>query len=743
MKINRIEIDAFGKFNKFALDLSDGFLIIHGGNEDGKTTLMDFIKLILYSKADNARSLQNPRRKYVPFSGRPPAGALVVERGGMQYVMQKSIGDTPGKDRARIINVKTGVEEPLRNQEAGQWFTGLDAEGFDQICFIDDIGRINAPVGFNTEEQTIANLTGSGDKRVSRQVILKRLTDAKESLVSKNGKNGCLVDLKAKLQRLKNEKVQIDFTFQKQAALTEEYNTLREKYTEQRKLKSIVESLGIRDDMEKIEKLLAMIKDRSKDQTALSRPNIPASRMNEYLDRLRQASDEYFSAKKILEEWSEGETGYDGLSIIQDADIDQYEAYEQRIIGLELEMNALPQEKVSKLRIPNQLQIPIMLLIAVSAVVAALLFGPMYLLLLFLLLIVFFSIKIGDRKTSPKREGFIKQIEVMRAQANVILDKYGCENTAQLREHYIAWKAHAKNLETQSRLETKLNMSESRFIALAELYEPVRDTTDAQMLMERLTTALSGMDRLNDSIHEQTRALGFETENPSEISARLAALKVKVSSELSGIDTDAALRRWSAIKDEDFSTRMLELQKNLKTPGYTPDQLDNEIKAVSTAAADMAVYYKALETAVSVMDEASDELRSGFGAELNRRAGLILSELTNGQYTDILIAKDYSLSIKSEAQYREYEYFSSGAIDQAYLALRLSLSEMTSEQSEPFPLLLDDSLMQYDDVRLRLALKHLSNRHGQTVLFTCHKHIVEAGRSLGAHIASIRAVRQS
>ncbi|MDR1558681.1 MAG: AAA family ATPase [Clostridiales bacterium] len=743
MNIKRIEIDAFGKFNKFVLDFSEGFQIIHGGNEDGKTTLMDFIKLMLYSKADTVRSLQSPRRKYIPFSGRPPAGSLIVERGGQRYVIQKSIGESPGKDRARIINMSTGREESFRNQEAGQRFIGLDAEGFEQICFIENIGKISAPAGYDTEERTIANLTGAGDKRVSRHVIIKRLTDAKESLVSKSGKNGDLVDARAKLQRLKNEKAQTDFMFDKQAGLLAEYESLLALYNEQRKLRTIVESLGVREDAAKVESLLNMIKDRSKDQAALSRPNIPSDRMGEYLERLRQASDEYFSAKKVIEEWSVDEAGYDGLSIISDEDVRQYESYEQRILVMESEINALPQKSSLVIGLPPAFHMIILILIAAASVASALYFDSWrYLLLMILMIPVSVIVKIRDPKVEARREAYIKQIALIQTQAEQILKKNRCATAAELNERYIAWKTHAKNIETQSRLEIKLNGAASRFIAMAELYEPVKTPGGAQALLERLTSVMAGMEKHNAAIHDLAAALGFSSENPSEISARLAGMKIKIATTLSGQRPEEVIHRWNSIKDEDFSQQLLELQKKLKTPKYTPDQLEGEIAAASASAADMALYYKALESALSVMEESADELRAGFGAELNRRAGDILNGLTNGEYSEILVAKDYALSIKADSQYREYEYFSSGAIDQAYLALRLALSEITSVNAEPFPLLLDDALMQYDDARLRSALKLLSKREGQTVLFTCHKYVVDAARPLGAQIARIRTTPQ-
>ena len=741
MKILRIEIDAFGKFNKFHLDLSEGLVIIYGSNEDGKTTLMDFIKLILYSKADNSRSLQNPRRKYIPFSGRPPAGALVVAQHNTRYIIQKSIGESPSKDRVKIINIKTGMEEPFRNMEAGQLLLGLDSEGFEQICFIENVGRMSAPVGFNAEEQSIANITGSGDKRISRHVIVKRLTDAKELLVSKNGKNGSLVEIRDKLQKLKNEKAQIDVVFQKQAVLTAEYESLLKLHQEQRKLKSKVDVFSIRDKATKIEKLLAMMKESSKDHSMLSRPNIPADRMSEYLKRLQQASDEYLGTKKLMEQWTADETGYDGLSIISEDDIRQYEALEQSKVGLEAEINALTQNESSG--VPQAILIPVYLLIAAGAIGAALFFGPVWLALLVLIPVLYLVSKgAGNSTANAKREVYVNQLEDAHMQSKSILDKYRCRDTAELRERYIAWKAHSKNLETQSRLELKQNTASERFVAIADLYEPTKSPNSAQLLLDKLTAVFTGVEKRDESINHLAEELGFDSINPTDISARLAGMKIKLTSALSGENPEKMMQQWNSIKDIDFSQQLLELQKNIKTPDKTPDQLSNEIKATSETAEDMANYYKALDTAISVLHDSSDELRSGFSTELNRRAGLILSSLTDGVYNEMLIAKDYTLSIKDGSMYREFEYFSSGAIDQAYLALRLALSEMTAGSNESYPLLLDDALMQYDDERLAAALRILKKRSGQTILFTCHGHVAEVARSIGTPVISIHPVKK-
>ena len=46
MKIKSIYISAFGGVKNLKLELDDGFNVVYGENENGKTTVMSFIKMI-------------------------------------------------------------------------------------------------------------------------------------------------------------------------------------------------------------------------------------------------------------------------------------------------------------------------------------------------------------------------------------------------------------------------------------------------------------------------------------------------------------------------------------------------------------------------------------------------------------------------------------------------------------------------------------------------------------------------
>jgi uncharacterized protein YhaN len=61
---------------------------------------------------------------------------------------------------------------------------------------------------------------------------------------------------------------------------------------------------------------------------------------------------------------------------------------------------------------------------------------------------------------------------------------------------------------------------------------------------------------------------------------------------------------------------------------------------------------------------------------------------------------------------------SDGTADQLYLALRMAVA---AELTPRAPLILDDALVRFDDVRLKAALELLKDegRRKQVILFTC------------------------
>ncbi len=111
-----------------------------------------------------------------------------------------------------------------------------------------------------------------------------------------------------------------------------------------------------------------------------------------------------------------------------------------------------------------------------------------------------------------------------------------------------------------------------------------------------------------------------------------------------------------------------------------------------------------------------------------KEASRLFAELTEGRYTRVMapLEDENLLVINRQDQHVPVERLSRGTVEQLYLALRLALIQAYHQKGVNLPLVLDDTLVNFDHRRARQAvrlLQEMSATH-QLLLFTCHPHIV-------------------
>lgn len=167
-----------------------------------------------------------------------------------------------------------------------------------------------------------------------------------------------------------------------------------------------------------------------------------------------------------------------------------------------------------------------------------------------------------------------------------------------------------------------------------------------------------------------------------------------------------------------------ELYKKCKQIEKNPKDLEEMIQELRSECEDMEHYYDVVSIAFGVMNDTTQQIRQSFGPKLNEKTAKYFCALTNDAYEDVLVQSDYGIMAlkKGDISYRSYKYLSQGTIDQAYLALRLALIEIISEETNGnrLPLLLDDIFMQYDETRRTSGVEFLKEyaKTGQVILFT-------------------------
>ena len=117
--------------------------------------------------------------------------------------------------------------------------------------------------------------------------------------------------------------------------------------------------------------------------------------------------------------------------------------------------------------------------------------------------------------------------------------------------------------------------------------------------------------------------------------------------------------------------------------------------------------------------------RAATEEQLAQKAADYMDCLTDGRYDELVLARDLSAKARSadDPTPRDTAYLSAGTADLLYLSVRLALCELTCPTDDPCPLVLDDTLVNFDDARAERAraLFREIAQHRQVILFTCHE----------------------
>ncbi len=293
MKIRRIEIEQFGCFSDFKIDLEEGFNLIYGINGKGKSTLMAFIKMMFYSKGGNEKSadlLKNHRKKYRPWDGSPMSGAIVFEHEGCDYRLHKTFGKSPSSDVIQLWNTTKGTTVPLSVVcDAGNLIFGMSAAEFDRSIFIDCSGGFSDQTQDFGLESRIENLSLTGDEDISQRKVLDRLAAAKEELISKSGKKGMIVELESEISVLQSKKDLLMTQITEQSALNEQIALLEAEIAKDEKS---LESLSRADKLQGLQSELNVYKlllEKLNSLKAVEDKKIELNTVSPSHDRLRHA----------------------------------------------------------------------------------------------------------------------------------------------------------------------------------------------------------------------------------------------------------------------------------------------------------------------------------------------------------------------------------------------------------------------------------------------------------------------
>ncbi|MBR4874561.1 MAG: AAA family ATPase, partial [Clostridia bacterium] len=316
MRIDKIEIDGFGKLNNFSIELSSGFNLIFGENESGKSTLCDFLLCMFYDMPNDGKRLdlsESLRRKYKPWNSENFGGRVFFSHEGKDYILEKSFGKTKQSDRAKLLDALSW-DEAGSAENVGERFFGLGREGFLKTLYITALGEKTKDSGNEELLTKLSNLETGGDEEVSYINIKNALEKEQFSILTKTEKGGKLYTLKEKLNQLATER----------AAVAQSLEKYKEEEARAVLLKSEITKLqnGIKDE-EKVQKIAieheSFIAEKNKAETR----KIISDRIESELLKLSELKE---SKEKTSEELSKK---------INSEDIDNAKILEKQLVIFE------------------------------------------------------------------------------------------------------------------------------------------------------------------------------------------------------------------------------------------------------------------------------------------------------------------------------------------------------------------------------------------------------------------------
>lgn len=654
----------FGKLDHCSLSFSSGLNIIEAPNESGKSTLLAFLRVMLYGFPPRERGALADKNRYAPWSLSPMRGTLSLssQKGNITLQRDTARANSP---MGRFSAIYTGGGESvdgLTAADCGEALLGIPCEVYERSAFI---RQSSLTVDASAElERRIAALITTGEEGRSfseASAALKKQLNARK--YNKSGRIPALEAAVAAQERSLAELSQLTRSRQEAEAALAAFDAEEASLRAQLRAHDICDAQGIR---------LAAAQARQRWQAAESSA-----------EQLRRTLIENsIPPRDALEQ------GRMRLIALSSLKADAADA-QQRYRDAEGALAAFDEKPVERVRslLPYIIVSAVLFaaLMVIQTLPAAVAMAGRVLsgIALLALLIIDVNSRRKVRRVHDEKRRVFEQA-LREAQSDAAAQKKLCDSAA--RELLVLIPAG-----DISRVNTYLDTALHKY---AELDTLEREARELSLRCELLSAQQPQSDVPTEPAVRPTRSR-------AELQSALDALTVRRREAQSTFDYTSG--RCRAIGD----AAELEAMLAQKRAELAQNQAE----------------YDAIALAMDALQHANTALQSRFSPALSRRAGELFSRLTGGKYESVLLDRTFSAQAgeAGESISHDAQLLSLGTLDQLYLSVRLAICESVLPESDPPPIVLDDALVRFDDARCRAALDLLleESKSHQILLFTC------------------------
>ena len=652
----------FGKLEHRSLSFSKGLNIIEAPNESGKSTLLAFLRVMLYGFPPRERGAMADKNRYAPWSLSPMRGtlALTCQKGDITLQRDTARANSP---MGRFSAVYTGSGEAvdgLTAADCGETLLGVPCEVYERSAFI---RQSSLTVDASTElERRIAALITTGEEGQSfseASAALKKQLNAR-----KYNKSGRIPALEAEIsaqERALEELSQLTRSKRKAEEALASFDAEEASLREQLRAHDLCDAQDARRAAAEARQAWQSTESKAEHlRRALIEQNVPArDALEQGRARLNALSSlKAADAQKRCDDAEAALSDFDARPAERPRSLLPYIIVSAVLLLLFIFVSALPS--------------PVALAgcIVSGAALAA-------------LLVLNWNNARKVRAAHEEKRGVLEQaLRDARSDAAAQQKLYD----AAARELLVLIPAG-----DISRVGAYLDAALQKY---AELDALTREARDLSLRCELLSARAPKGDVPDEPVVRPARSR-------AELQTALDALARCRREAQSTFDYTSG--RCRAIGD----AAELEAALTQKRDELAQKQAE----------------YDAIVLAMESLQSANTALQNRFSPALSRRAGELFSRLTGGKYESVLLDRTFSAQAgeTGDSVSHDAQLLSLGTLDQLYLAVRLAICESALPADDPPPIVLDDALVRFDDERCRAALELLleESKSRQILLFTC------------------------
>lgn len=663
----------FGVLDGRQIRFEDGLNVLYLPNEGGKTTLCNFLRVMLYglntSKRDTRNQLSDKTR-FRPVDGNPMSGLLQLEWKGREIIISRQTGKgTAPMQEFSAVYADTGEPcEELTAKDCGRILTGVSEEAFQSSALLD--GQDQA-LSAGELEQRMLELSTSGDNAAVYSSAVSQLDQWKNALRG-TGSRGRYAAVEQELDSINHAVSRLDELTAQIAAYEAQIPAAQQAIEDaEQKQQEATEAFTLlfvakREAAEKEERQA-----REK-LTQLKKELIDDSILNE--------------AETLAPVYADAKQMFDAASAELEEVTENYQKWQEDIDHTE-EDYSQSSSSISDIHIRGWSMVVAIALgvLAVISLLGLISFGSLtaYMPYVFSLLAVIFLIItfVGSTQTldTPPMDFDEERVKLQKRRQQAISR---VEQTMEKLAH-VQNKFQKVLREMDPKIST--DDSEELVVFIAQARECNKQYLARQQEYEELKhqyldilekTGPNGEVRVR--MDEAKEAAAQARQRSTELHEAIASCKGK--KEEIGERSSLCAQR----------SRLQEERENILW------QLD------------------AIRLAKEALVQAHAELTGRVSPQINKLAEQYLRILTAERYTAMQLYTDLEATCRRENSAVEMDRLrlSTGTRDQLYLALRLAVCKVLLDKTdESVPLILDDPFVNYDDQRVACGMKLLRKSH--------------------------------